>query len=89
MKCVIVCFTDVDTLVVDRDVSTAYCWGPFLEAFWVSQFPLSLKPFRGPVYRCYCAFVLRISRYSDFLSVMLTNTEIFVRCLKLCRESRF
>ena len=39
-------------------------------------------------YYCYCAYVLPISRYSDFLSVMLTNTGIFLRGLKLCRESR-
>ena len=34
-------------------------------------------------YYCYCAYVLRISRYSGFLSVMLTNTGIFLRGLKL------
>ena len=28
-------------------------------------------------YYCYCAYVLRISRYSDLLSPMLTNTGIF------------
>ena len=39
-------------------------------------------------YYCYCAYVLRISRYSDFLSVMLTNTGIFLRGLKLSGESR-
>ena len=39
-------------------------------------------------YYCYCAYVLRISRYSSFLSVMLTNTGIFLRGLKLSRESR-
>ena len=32
-------------------------------------------------YYCYCAYVLRISRYSNFLSVMLTNTGIFLRSL--------
>ena len=37
---------------------------------------------------CYCAYVLRILRYSDFLSVMLTNTGIFLRSLKLSGESR-
>ena len=40
------------------------------------------------VYYCYCAYVLRISRYSDFLSLMLTNTGIFLRGLKLSGESR-
>ena len=39
-------------------------------------------------YYCYCAYVLRISRYSSFLSVMLTNTGIFLRGLKLSKESR-
>ena len=39
-------------------------------------------------YYCYCACVLRISRYSDFLSLMLTNTGIFLRGLKLSGESR-
>ena len=34
-------------------------------------------------YYCYCAYVLRIYRYSDFLSPMLTNTGIFLRGLKL------
>ena len=38
----------------------------------------------GPVikdgaYYCYCAYVLRISRYSGFLSVTLTKTVIFLR----------
>ena len=39
-------------------------------------------------YYCYCAYVLRISRYSDFLSPILTNTGIFLRGLKLSGESR-
>ena len=39
-------------------------------------------------YYCYCAYVLRISRYSDFLSPMLTKTGIFLRGLKLSGESR-
>ena len=39
-------------------------------------------------YYCYRAYVLRILRYSDFLSVMLTNTGIFLRSLKLSGESR-
>ena len=39
-------------------------------------------------YYCYCAYVLRISRYSDFLSPMLTNTGTFLRGLKLYGESR-
>ena len=39
-------------------------------------------------YYCYCAYILRISRYSDFQSPMLTNTGIFLRSLKLSGESR-
>ena len=39
-------------------------------------------------YYCYCAYVLRISRYSDFLSAIFTNTGIFLRGLKLSGESR-
>ena len=37
---------------------------------------------------CYCAYVLRISSYSGFLSVMLTKTGISLRGLKLSGESR-
>ena len=44
--------------------------------------------FKDGAYYCYCAYVLRISRYSDFLSPMLTNTGIFLRRLKLSGESR-
>ena len=39
-------------------------------------------------YYCYCAHVLRVSRYSDFRSPMLTNTGIFLRGLELSGESR-
>ena len=35
--------------------------------------------FKYSAYYCYCAYVLRISRYSDFLSPMLTNTGMFLR----------
>jgi len=44
--------------------------------------------FKDGDYYCYCAYVLRISRYSDFLSPMLTNTGIFLRGLKISGESR-
>ena len=44
--------------------------------------------FKDGAYYCYCAYVLRISRYSDFPSVMLSNTGIFLRGLKLSGESR-
>ena len=44
--------------------------------------------FKDGAYYCYCAYVLRISRYSDFLSPMLTNTGIFWCGLKLSGETR-
>ena len=44
--------------------------------------------FKDGVYYCYCAYVLRISRYSDFLLLVLINTGIFLRGSKLCGESR-
>ena len=44
--------------------------------------------FKDGAYYCYCAYVLLISRYSDFLSVMLANTGIFLRDSKLHGESR-
>ena len=37
---------------------------------------------------CYCAYVLRISRYLGFLWVVPTNTGVFLRGLKVYRESR-
>ena len=46
--------------------------------------PVSLK---DGAYYYYCAYVLRISRYSDFLSVMPANTGIFLRGLKLSGKS--
>ena len=42
-----------------------------------------LSNFKDGTYYCYCAYVPRISRYSSFLSVMLTNTGIFLRSLKI------
>ena len=45
--------------------------------------------FKDGAYYCYCAYGLRVSRYSDFQSPMLTNTGIFLRGLKLSGESRF
>ena len=44
--------------------------------------------FKDGAYYCYCAYVLRICRYSDFLSVVLTNAGIFLSGLNLCGESR-
>ena len=59
----------------------------FLFGFAVSNTP-QCPPLKDGAYYCYCAYVLRISRYSDFLSVMLTNTGRFLRGLKLSGESR-
>ena len=49
--------------------------------------------FWDPVFKdgadyCYCAFILHISRYLGFLSVVLTNAGIFLSGLKLRIESR-
>ena len=60
------------------------------------RFKLSRLSFAGPfyfmfkdgAYYCYCAYVLRIARYSGFLWVVPTNTGIFLRGLKLYGESR-
>ena len=67
-----------------------------LEAVYFGRYVVAVLPtgyqksreIKDGAYYCYCAYVLRISRYSDFLSVMPTNTGIFLRGLKLCRESR-
>ena len=59
-----------------------------LDQSWASNFALFSSKIKDGAYYCYCAYVLRISRYSDFLSVMLTNTGVFLRSLKLPGESR-
>ena len=41
---------------------------------------------KGGAYFCYCAYVLRISRYSDFLLVVPTNTGIFFARFKTMRR---
>ena len=46
----------------------------------VSNYPGVLK---DGAYYCYCAYVLRISRYSGFLWVVPTYTGIILRGLKL------
>ena len=45
--------------------------------FKVNVFYTLWCPLKDGAYYCYCAYVLRISKYSDFLSPMLTNTGIF------------
>ena len=49
---------------------------------------LIVKDFKDGAYYCYCAYVLRIAKYSGFLWVVPTNTGIFLRGLKLYEESR-
>ena len=63
---------------------------PFLlfKILGLSKFDVFKGELKDGAYYCYCAYVLRISRYSDFLSPMLTNTGIFLRGLKLSGESR-
>ena len=47
-----------------------------------ANFNRTVIKFKEGAYYCYCAHVLRISRYSDFLSAVLINTGIFLRGLK-------
>ena len=49
---------------------------------------ITLFVLKDGAYYCYCAYVLRISRYSDFLSPVLSNTGIFLRGLKVSGERR-
>ena len=53
-----------------------------------SSYAAGFLVIKDGAYYCYCAYVLRISRYSGFLWVVPTNTGIFLRGLKLCGESR-
>ena len=55
---------------------------------WGGILSIQLFRFKDGAYYCYCAYVLRIARYSGFLWVVPTNTGIFLRSLKLYRESR-
>jgi len=56
--------------------------------FFLTEKQTKILLLNDGAYYCYCAYVLRISRYSDFQSPMLTNTGIFLRGLKLSGESR-
>ena len=58
------------------------------KASWMLKVNRGQVNLKDGAYYCYCAYVLRISRYSDFLSPMLTNTWIFLRGLRLSGESR-
>ena len=59
-----------------------------LERALLTLVAFRVSALKDGAYYCYCAYVLRISRYSDFLSPMLTNTGVFLRGLKLSGESR-
>ena len=54
----------------------------------VNSYVIYASVLKDGAYYCYCAYVLRISRYSDFLLPVLTNTGIFLRGLKLSGERR-
>ena len=56
----------------------------FANSAWV----VLLSRVKDGAYYCYCAYVLRNVRYSDFLSAVLINTGIFLRGSKLWGESR-
>ena len=43
-----------------------------------------IQKLKDSAYFCYCAYILRISRYSGFLWEVPSNTGIFLRGLKLC-----
>ena len=57
----------------------------FLHAYEIPKGEYCIK---DGAYYCYCAYLLRISRYSGFLWVVPANTGIFLCGLKLCEESR-
>ena len=51
-------------------------------------FRLNIDYIKNGAYFCYCAYLLRMWRYSGFLWVVPINNGIFLRGLKLCKESR-
>ena len=62
---------------------------PLTQTTWMEIFMyINTTLFKDGAYYCYCAYVLRISRYSGFLWVVATNTGIILRGLNLCGESR-
>ena len=71
-----------------RDKTRKACGSPDMEGNIITLALGSSHLLKDGAYYCYCAYVLRISRYSDFLSPMLTNTGIFFRGLKISGESR-
>ena len=59
------------------------------DALFLFYFLLVVIDVKNSVCYCYCAYALRISRYSGFLSVLLTDTAIFLRGLKLSGEDTY
>ena len=59
-----------------------------LFCLWTHSGYIVSQPFKDGAYYGYCAYVLRIARYSGFLWVLHTNTGIFLRGLKLYGEGR-
>ena len=60
-----------------------YLFNYFGAGLITDQFLIWLALIKDGAYYCYCAYVLRISRYSDFLLLVLINTGIFLRGSKL------
>ena len=71
--------------VITNLINSSFVSNCFAQAWKSAEVIPNLK---SGAYYCYCAYVLRISKYSDFQSVMLTNTGIFLRGLKLSGGSR-
>ena len=76
----------MDIIHADRDLLQFFFF--FVVQQLDSTMRIILLQLKDGAYYCYCAYVLRISRNSGFLSVMLTNSGIFLRSLKLSGESR-
>ena len=60
---------------------------PILHPENLGELAAYLLYIKDGAYFCYCAYVLRVSRYPGFLWVVPINTGIFLRGLKLCGKS--
>ena len=86
-----VCVTLLYKLLISSNMKIKYAsWSTFVHSsrHRMAHFPVNVfyNQFKDGAYYCYCAYVLRISRYSGFLWVVPTNTGIFLRGLKLYGE---
>ena len=91
-----ICRIRTKTLFLQRQVGRKYflgkckIWLVFRKMKDMSPaLPLEsrLTPVKDGAYYCYCAYVLRISRYSDFLLLVLINTGIcFARFKTMLRK---